>query len=350
MNKREIAEWLHQEDENRLEELWNNADTVRRQNVGDAVHLRGLIEISSYCVRQCGYCGLRAGRKTLQRYRMNKQEIMQSVNDAVAFGYGTVVMQAGQDYGIETSWLAEIIGEIKKNTPLAITLSMGERSIEDFRIWKQAGANRYLLRFETSDRQLYEKIHPPLPSQELNRYDLLSALRELDYEVGSGVMIGIPGQTFETLVNDIITFKQLDLDMIGVGPFIAHPDTPLGKEENESRTKTAEQVPNSELMVYKVMALTRILCPEANIPSTTALATINMASGRELGLSRGANVVMPNLTPVKYRKLYEIYPAKACISETAEDCRNCLKRRIESIGRYIGTGPGKRVKTSPQKA
>jgi biotin synthase len=281
---------------------------------------------------------------------MNRQEIMQSVNDAVAFGYGTVVMQAGQDPGIEAPWLAEIICEVKKNTPLAVTLSMGERAIEDFKIWKQAGADRYLLRFETSDRQLYEKIHPPLPSQELNRYDLLSALRELDYEVGSGVMIGIPGQTFETLANDIITFQQLDLDMIGVGPFIAHPDTPLGKEENESRIKTAEQVPNSELMVYKVMALTRILCPEANIPSTTALATINMASGRELGLSRGANVVMPNLTPVKYRKLYEIYPAKACISETAEDCRNCLRQRIESIGRHIGVGPGNRKKDSQQKA
>jgi biotin synthase len=349
MNSKEIIEWLRQEDKNRLEELWRNADAVRHETVGDAVHLRGLIEISSYCVRQCGYCGLRAGRKTLQRYRMNKQEIMQCVSDAVEFGYGTVVVQAGQDHGIEASWLAEIVSDIKKTTPLAVTLSMGERAIEDFKIWKQAGADRYLLRFETSDPQLYEKIHPPLPSQELNRYDLLSALRELGYEVGSGVMVGIPGQSFETLANDIITFQQFDFDMIGVGPFIAHPDTPLGKEEKESKTRIDEQVPNSELMVYKVLALTRILCPEANIPSTTALATINLASGRELGLSRGANVVMPNLTPVKYRKLYEIYPAKACISETAEDCRHCLKRRIESIGRYIGTGPGNRKKNSQEK-
>jgi len=159
----------------------------------------------------------------------------------------------------------------------------------------------------------------------------------LGYETGSGIMIGIPGQTYEDIVKDIELFRTLDLDMIGVGPFIPHPETPLANEP-----LTQDQVPNTEAMTYKVVALTRLVCPQANIPSTTALATLNLAQGRELGLSRGANVIMPNLTPVQYRASYEIYPSKACIKETAEQCRHCLKKRIESIGRTVGIGPGPR--------
>jgi biotin synthase len=167
-------------------------------------------------------------------------------------------------------------------------------------------------------------------------------LRVLGYEIGSGVMIGIPGQTYSSLVNDIMLFNSLDLDMIGVGPFIAHPKTILGQHKPDISSK--EQVPNTELMVYKVIALTRIVCPLANIPSTTALATINTKSGRENGLMRGANVVMPNLTPTKYRRLYEIYPGKACIYETALRCQSCLSGRIQSIGRHVGQGVGSRMR------
>ena len=322
-----------------MEGLWEQADTIRQQIVGDAVHLRGLIEISSHCIRQCKYCGLRATRKTLQRYRMSEQEIMDCATEAVQYGYGTVVIQAGEDYGVKTSWLGDIVRQIKSETPLAVTLSMGERPVEDLRIWRRAGADRYLLRFETSDSELYDEIHPPTPGGTLDRFDLLSELKELGYEVGSGVMVGIPGQTVEGLSNDIDMFRRLDLDMIGVGPYINHPDTPLG----EQPPTAVDQAPNSELMVYKVIALTRLVCPEANIPSTSALATINLAQGREIGLTRGANVVMPNLTPTKYRQLYEIYPAKACIYETASQCHTCLQKRIESIGRTVGTGPGGRI-------
>lgn len=343
MDKTEILRWLREQNEVRLEELWRRADAVRKEKVGDAVHLRGLIEISSYCVRQCGYCGLRAGNAGLERYRMSEEEIMQCVADAVEFGYGTVVMQAGEDYGIKTEWLADIVRRIKAQTPLAVTLSMGERPMADLVAWREAGANRYLLRFETSNPVLYEKIHPSLPKQSYNRFDLLKKLRELGYEVGSGVMIGIPGQSYEDLARDIELFRTLDLDMIGVGPYIAHPATPLGQETIDLANEN--QVPNTELMVYKVLAITRLVCPEANIPSTTALATINKAEGRELGLSRGANVVMPNLTPTQYRSLYEIYPAKACIDETSRQCRGCLWGRIESIGRHVGSGQGSRKRT-----
>jgi biotin synthase len=209
--------------------------------------------------------------------------------------------------------------------------------------WKAAGADRYLLRFETSDPDLFARIHPPAPGKPFrDRKDILRQLRALGYEAGSGVMVGIPGQSYASLAHDIALFAELDLDMIGVGPYIEHPETPLGVGEFQQRIPASEQVPNTEMMTYKVVALTRLACPQANIPSTTALATLNLESGRELGLMRGANIVMPNLTPPQYRALYEIYPAKACIRETADQCQACLARRIHSIGREVGTGQGGR--------
>jgi biotin synthase len=342
INPETLRVWLRETDTVRLEELWREADRVRTENVGDAVHLRGLIEISNYCCRQCGYCGIRAGNDTIGRYRMTADEIMECVAQAVDFGYGTVVMQAGEDYGIETEWLSGIVRRIKAETPLAVTLSLGERPDPDLKAWKKAGADRYLLRFETSDPELYEMIHPRFSGSLKNRFAILAILRDLGYEIGSGVMVGIPGQRYETLARDIETFAQLDLDMIGVGPYISHPATPLGQKQWVRYVPDNEQVPNSELMTYKTVALARLACPQANIPSTTALATINKLQGRELGLMRGANIVMPNLTPPKYRVLYEIYPAKACITETSDACRSCLHARIESIGRTPGGGQGSR--------
>lgn len=347
MQKTEILAWLRETSPERLELLYSEADRIRRANVGDAVHLRGLIEISNHCVRACGYCGISTHNKNLVRYRMTKEEIRGCAQQAVAFGYGTVVLQSGEDPGLSREFITEVIRIIKAETPLAVTLSLGERSFQELCDWKAAGADRYLLRFETSDKKLFDAIHPPAPGcTDSDRLTLLNMLKSIGYEPGSGVMIGIPGQTFESLANDILLFRELDLDMIGVGPFIPHPRTPLASENHG----VAGQVPNSEEMAYKVIALARLLRPDANIPSTTALATLNLAQGRELGLQRGANIVMPNLTPLKYRALYEIYPAKACIRETADDCNACLLRRIESIGRTVGTGPGGRGsagKTSP---
>jgi len=344
MTKNEIIYWLKETDEQKLQQLWERADAVREQTVGDEVHLRGLIEFSNYCVRRCAYCGLTAENKHIRRYRMSEEEIVACAHEAVGYGYGTVVLQSGEDYGIKTEWLARVVRRIKNETPLAVTLSVGERSTADLEAWREAGADRYLLRFETSDPKLYEIIHPSLPGEKSNRFEILKQLRALGYEVGSGVMLGIPGQTFESLANDLLMFQKLDLDMIGVGPYIAHPDTKLGRDGISWQVDPAEQVPSTELMTYKAVALTRLLCPEANIPSTTALATLNTAQGRELGLARGANVVMPNMTPPKYRVLYEIYPAKACIDETAKQCHLCMKGRIYSIGREVGEGPGGRIR------
>ena len=349
MEKSEIVHWLREERAPRLEELYRLADETRRRNVGDEVHLRGLIEISNCCVRDCAYCGLRAGHRALTRYRMTAEEILGCVRQAVDYGYGTVVLQSGEDYGIATEPMAAIIRRIKSETALAVTLSFGERPDEDLARWRAAGADRYLLRFETSDAQLYRQIHPPLAGPS-DRIAILRRLGELGYEVGSGVMIGIPGQTYESLAEDIGLFRTLDLDMIGVGPYLPHPNTPLGRSPGDFPAPESDQVPNTEEMTYKVLALTRLACPRANIPSTTALATLNTAGGRELGLRRGANVVMPNLTPVKYRALYEIYPGKACIAETAEACQGCLRQRILSIGRRIGTGPGGSLKRRPATA
>jgi len=341
-----IKAWLLEQDPEVLELLWSEADAMRQTRVGDAVHLRGLIEASSHCIRHCLYCGLRAPSEGLERYRMEASEILACAQEAVRLGYGSVVIQAGEDPGLTRSFIANVVQAIKRNTPLAITLSLGERCEEDLKAWRDAGADRYLLRFETSDPVLYRRIHPSLPGQVSDRFAQLSRLRSMGYEIGTGVMVGIPGQTWEALAFDVLRFRDFDMDMIGVGPFLPSPRTPLGRPEAAAFfAPPADQVPNDELTTLKVVALTRLVCPDANIPSTTALATLDRAQGRELALMRGANVVMPNVTPVAYRAKYEIYPGKACIHETAAACQGCLTGRIHALGRQVGKGPGGRLRT-----
>jgi biotin synthase len=340
----EIIKWLKTEDTVELEKLWKLANQIRHDYVGDEVHLRGLIEFSNICCRECGYCGLNVSNKNVDRYRMTMEEVVACAKQAQEFGYGTVVLQSGEDFGITQDWMVELIGKIKQQTNLAITLSLGERTKDELKAWKEAGADRYLLRFETSDPDLYKIIHPVLVDNSLrHRIAILRELKELGYEVGSGVMVGIPGQSYAILARDILLFAELDLDMIGVGPFLPHPNTLLGQKK-AINLDAQEQVPNTELMTYKVVALTRIMCPTANIPSTTALATVNKRFGRELGLMRGANVVMPNVTPKQYREKYVIYPNKACLTEEAEACDRCMQLRINTIGRKIGKGQGGRKK------
>jgi biotin synthase len=340
----EIEGWLRESDPAALERLFAQADEVRHDHVGDAVHLRGLIEISNHCVRQCHYCGLRAQRN-IPRYRMSREEIIRCSLQAFQLGFGTVVLQAGEDFGITADWLADIIRSLKAETPLAVTLSLGERLPEELLLWRKAGADRYLLRFETSDPNLYAAIHPWRGTVLSDRIGQLLLMREMGYEIGSGVMVGIPGQTYEMLARDIELFEKLNLDMIGIGPFLAHPDTPLGIREVVAIGK--DQVPSSEEIVLKTVALARIVCPEANLPATTALATINAADGREHGLESGGNVFMPVLTPMPYRQMYEIYPGKACVKEDATQCNMCLRGRIARMGRFVGQGPGGRG-TNPQ--
>jgi biotin synthase len=342
LTQTDLLKWLRERRPARLQELYARANAVRKEHVGDAVHLRGLIEVSSHCVRQCMYCGLRQGNRALQRYRMTREEILDCARVAERLGYGTVVMQAGEDDQLTAKWIAEVVRWIKRETTLAVTLSLGERRHDELKLWRSAGADRYLLRFETSDNNLFRMIHPQRSAGGPSRLTLLQKLKSMGYEAGGGVMVGIPGQSYESLANDILMFHSLDLDMIGIGPYIAHSATPLGTGALRPAIAASEQVESSEEMVYKMIALTRIVCPAANIPSTTALATINRIDGRKLGLKAGANVVMPNLTPVKYRRLYEIYPDKACIEESATDCNQCLRGQIHSLGRFAGQGQGGR--------
>jgi len=340
MDRQEILHWLRCEDPQELQMLWDWADRVRREQVGEAVHLRGLVEISSFCARNCHYCGLRAANTTIRRYRMNGDDILQCAQQAVRLGYGTLVLQSGEDDRIAADWLAALLRRIKATTPLAVTLSLGERNQDDLRAWKEAGADRYLLRFETSSRTLYRAIHPDRGAKVSDRLAILRQLRQLGYETGSGVMVGIPGQTCEILADDIQLFRELDLDMIGIGPFIAHPDTPLGQAGPPA--PSAAQVEPSIEMTCKVLALARIVRPDANIPATTAVAVMDAWQGREMALKRGANVIMPNLTPPRLRELYAIYPGKADRVEAADQSDRQIRAQIASLGRSVGAGQGGR--------
>jgi biotin synthase len=341
-----IEWWLRETDEARLEQLWAAADEARRRYVGDAVHLRGLVEVSNYCVRGCTYCGIRAANRGVERYRVSEDVVLACAHKAVDFGYGTLVMQAGEDYGITQEWLAGVLRRIRSETAVsAITLSLGERPDEDLAIWRDAGADRYLLRFETSDEELYRRIHPDLPGRVSDRMRILQRLQELGYEAGTGIMVGIPGQTWSSIAADIELFRGMDMDMIGLGPYLPHPATPLGQEFERRLAEDdwpEDQSANTELATCKVLALTRLARPDSNLPATTALSLVNKTGGRAHGLQRGANVIMPNLTPVEERERYEIYPEKAAVHETAEAINESIMRLLSSLGRTVGAGAGGR--------
>jgi len=345
LSRDDVLYWLRETDEARLEELWRAADDTRRLWVGDQVHLRGLVELSNYCVRGCTYCGIRAGNRGIERYRLPAGVVLECARKALEFGYGTLVMQSGEDYGIETEWLADVVHRVKEQTGLAITLSLGERPRADLAAWRSAGADRYLLRFETSDDALYRHIHPDLPGQVSDRLADLRTLQELGYEAGTGIMVGIPGQTYATIADDIELFRGFDMDMIGIGPYLPHPATPLGEEFARRAAAgdwVADQTLNDELTTCKVIALTRLARPDANLPATTALSLVNKSAGRAHGLQRGANVVMPNLTPVRERTKYEIYPEKATVYESAEAINAGIVALLDTLGRTVGVGAGGR--------
>jgi biotin synthase len=331
LQKDDIVRLLNLTETEDLQKLYTKADSIRKENMGDLVHLRGIIEISNYCKRACNYCGLRAPNESLERYRMPIEEIVETAQKAYDLGYKTVVLQSGEDNFYTIELIEEIVKSIKSKMDIIITLSLGERSEEEYKRMRNAGTDRYLIKHETSNKELYQKLHPDMSYE--NRIRCLKIIKKLGFETGSGIMIGIPGQTLESIADDIILFKTLNIDMIGMGPYIPHPGTPLYQDFEESSYFTKDINFNIEEMVYKVLAITRIVNPKAHLPATTALATTNPAQGRELALSRGANVVMPNVTDRKYRKLYEIYPAKVCIDEKPEDCKACINRRILSVGR-----------------
>jgi len=327
MNKQEIIDILS--DNTKNDWLFKEADRIRHENVGDEVHLRGLIEFSNICKRQCEYCGLRSPNKEVERYRILKDELLLYAKKAVNMGYQTIVLQSGEDEYYDTDKMVGIIREIKK-LDVALTLSIGEKTYDEYKAFKDAGADRYLLRIETTDETLYQIMHPNASFE--NRKQCLYDLKSLGFETGTGCLVGLPHQTVESLADDILFFKELDADMVGIGPFIPHEQTPL---------KDAQK--GDFWLALKVMALTRINLPDINIPATTAMETIN-PSGRIIALQSGANVVMPNVTSTEYRKKYEIYPGKICINENPEQCRGCIEAKIKSIGRTISTTKGFRGK------
>ncbi len=310
LSKSEIIEILKSSDTSILKK----ADDVRKKYVGDGIHLRGLIEFSNVCKRNCLYCGLQCSNRNVERYRLSKSEILDIAKKGVEEGFKTIVLQSGEDDFFSVGMLCEIISEIK-NLNVALTLSIGEKSFEEYKAYKDAGADRYLLRIETTDENLYTKMHPNADFQ--NRKRCLYNLKELGYETGTGCLVGLPRQSIESLADDILFFKELDADMAGIGPFIPHCQTPLKNE----------QAGDLDLAV-KVMAITRVMLPDINIPATTAMESLR-ADGRLLALQSGANVVMPNLTDDFHKKMYEIYPNK--VSSTRKE----LEGKLLNIGRYV---------------
>lgn len=330
LSREEIVFLLGLEEKDDAVRLYQTADQVRKQCVGDEVFIRGLIEFSNICARDCSYCGLRRDNRNVHRYRMLIDEIIDTATAIVAKGIGTIVLQSGEDPWFTAERICEIIRGIKSKADCAITLSIGERSFEEYRLMKEAGADRYLLRHETANPELYSRLHPDMCFADRER--CLHDLKKLGYQVGAGCMVGLPGQTLDDMASDIIFVRSLDADMVGIGPFIPHPDTPLG----DSSTGTLR-------MTLKMVALARIATRNAHLPATTAVGSID-EFGREKALMAGANIVMPNYTPLKYRVDYEIYPNKRCITEDPADCHGCMAARILSVGRTIGKGPGHTLK------
>ena len=293
---------------------------TRRRIYGDAVFTRGLIEISNYCKNNCLYCGIRRGNAEVTRYRLSADEILDCAAEGHALGFRTFVLQGGEDAYYTDAVLGGIVAELKRRFPdCAVTLSMGERSRESYRILREAGADRYLLRHETADPAHYARLHPAEMSFD-NRMRCLRDLRALGYQVGCGFMVGSPYQTEANLARDLKFIETFKPDMCGIGPFIPHHATPF-----------ADQPAGTLEMTLFLLSVIRLIHPPVLLPATTALGTID-PTGREKGLLAGANVVMPNLSPVGVRKQYELYDDKICTGEESAQCRHCLERRVQVAG------------------
>lgn len=304
------------------------ADGVRRGIYGNEVYVRGLIEISNRCRNNCYYCGIRAGNGSVERYRLSREQILSCARNGYSLGYRTFVLQGGEDPALTDAFLADVVQGIKAEHPdCAVTLSVGERPAESYAALREAGADRYLLRHETATDEHYRRLHPDSMSL-ANRKACLFELKRLGYQVGSGFMVGSPWQTTDHLIADLRFLQELDPDMIGIGPFLRHAATPFA------------DFPDGSLEVtLRLISILRLMFPHALIPATTALGTIHPA-GRERGLAAGANVVMPNLSPVGVRQLYSLYDNKICTGEEAAECRECLSRRVAAAGYELVTAVG----------
>lgn len=311
--------------------LCRAADRLRGEHMGGAVHLRGIIEFSNVCANDCAYCGIRRSNTRVRRYTLGPDEILDIARRMGGWRQTTVVLQSGEaPSAARDRELGEIIRRIKRETALAVTVSVGNRPRKTYAYWRDCGMDRYLLRFETSDPALFRRIHPGSTLAE--RLACLRTLRNLGVQVGSGFMIGLPGETRARLARNIMLCRKLDLDMIGIGPFIPDPGTPMGSARNAWA--------DDPDMFFVALAVLRLFNPDAHIPATTAFDAVFPGMGRDLALQRGANIFMPNDTPGPYRKQYQLYPGKPCVDEEPGDCAACMVLRLRALGRSIGADPG----------
>lgn len=328
MTKQELKDIIDENKEQPSEELLKNARTVCDKYYGNRIFVRGLIEFTSYCKNDCYYCGIRAGNKNADRYRLSTEQILFCCDEGHRLGFNTYVLQGGEDVYFDDKKICGIISRIKSKYPdCAITLSIGEKTRESYKLYREAGADRYLLRHETADTVHYGRLHPSVMSLE-NRKKCLYTLRELGYQVGAGFMVGSPYQTSGTLAEDLLFLKELQPHMVGIGPFIPHRDSIF-----------ADKKAGTLNLTLTMLALVRLLLPKVLLPSTTALGTI-VPDGREKGFSAGANVVMPNLSPVDVRESYSLYDNKICTGDEAAQCIECLCGRIERAGYVMDMGRG----------
>ncbi len=317
LSKKQIIELLLSKDQS----LFETANKIREKTKGNGIHLRALIEFTNFCRCNCYYCGLRYDNHKIKRYRLTEDQILLSVDNAMKADYKTIVLQGGEDMFWSKDKFCNLIKKIKEYD-VALTLSIGERPKDEYKAFKDAGADRFLLRIETTDKTLYRKLHPNMSFE--NRLRCLKDLKELGFETGTGCLVGLPNQTISSLADDILFFKELNADMVGIGPFIPHPNTPLSNEQKD----------NFDLSL-RVMAITRLLLPDINIPATTAMETLR-ENGQIIALQSGANVIMPNFTTSEYKKEYEIYPNK----KSSNNCINDISEQIKKIGRKIPTSKG----------
>lgn len=323
LSKEEFVRLLAISEKDDIDYLTERAKCIRDDIYGKRVFIRGLIEISNYCKNDCYYCGIRRSNKNAQRYRLSKEQILSCCENGYELGFRTFVMQGGEDAFFKDEVVCDIVSSIKERYPdCAVTLSLGERSTECYRKMKEAGADRYLLRHETFDNTHYNKLHPVELDPE-NRKRCLRDLKALGYQTGTGIMVGSPYQTLENIAEDLLFIKELNPEMIGIGPFIPHKDTPF--KDFESGTME---------MTLRLISILRLLCPKALIPATTALGTIS-PQGREKGILAGANVIMPNLSPKEDRKKYMLYNDKLSDGEEAAEGLNKLKESMRKIGYEI---------------
>ncbi|KPU45209.1 biotin synthase [Oxobacter pfennigii] len=320
LDREEFLELLECPSDEDANYLFERARFVKHSVYGHDVYMRGLIEFTNYCKNDCYYCGIRKSNLKADRYRLTREQILECCAMGYELGFRTFVLQGGEDMHYNDKKITDIVRSIKKNHPdCAVTLSIGEKSYESYKAYFDAGADRYLLRHETANSEHYSKLHPKAMSLK-NRKECLFNLKELGYEVGCGFMVGSPCQTNECIIDDLLFIKELDPHMVGIGPYIPHNETPFA----DKKAGTLE-------LTLFLLGIIRLMLPNVLLPSTTALGTIH-PEGRERGILSGANVVMPNLSPVDVRKKYMLYDNKICTGDEAAECRMCLQSRIENIG------------------